>query len=235
MHLSVILFDGFTALDVVGGYEVLSRVPDIQVEFVAEEPDLISADTRRLGLAAYRSLNDLETTDILYVPGGPGVERLLANDRFLDRLAALHATTTWTVGICNGVGLLGAAGLVEGRRVATNWGWYDRIGAYGAIPTGARYEIDDKLVTGAGVSASIDTALVLTKALAGEEVMRLVQLGIEYYPAPPSPDTTVREVGSDARELVLAYEDSVAIPLLTEPPAWHNYLEVRALGVGRTG
>src|SRR5438128_722410 len=114
MRLSIVIFDGVTTLDAIGGYEVLSRIPGMEVEFVGEEKGVVAVDTRRLGLLAFRDFNEVTSTDVLYVPGGPGALELENDARFLDRIRALDATTTWTMGICNGVGLLAAAGLLKG-------------------------------------------------------------------------------------------------------------------------
>jgi putative intracellular protease/amidase len=186
MRLSIVLFDGFTALDVVGGYEVLANLPGVEVEFVAARRGVVAADTRRLGLVAYRSLAEVVDCDILYVPGGPGVLSALGDRALLDRLLSLHATATWTFGVCNGVALLAAAGiLAPGRRATTNWGWRERLAGYGVDVVAERYHRDGSVVTAAGVSASVDGALFLASLIAGEEAARLVQLGIEYFPAPP--------------------------------------------------
>ncbi|HEU4601924.1 MAG TPA: hypothetical protein VFS24_08140, partial [Steroidobacteraceae bacterium] len=96
MRLSIILFDGFTSLDVVGGYEVLSRIPGVETEFVAADRGVIAADTRRLGLAAYRTFEEVSSTDILYVPGGPGARPLETDVSFHDYLRALDASSKWT-------------------------------------------------------------------------------------------------------------------------------------------
>lgn len=192
MKLTILLSDGFTALDIVGGYEVLANVPGMQVEFAARETGLVWADTRRLALHAYRAFTDLASTDILYVPGGPGVGPGLTDATLISTIARLHAGATWTVGICNGVQLLGEAGVISGVEVTTNWAVRDKVAAYGARVNRSRFHRDGKVVTGAGVSASIDAGLFLAGLLAGEDVARTLQLGIEYYPAPPfgigSPD-----------------------------------------------
>src|SRR5437867_4877734 len=117
MRMTVLLFDGFTALDVVGGYEVLANVPGVDVEFAAAVPGIVAADTRRLGLVAYRDIEDVAETDILYVPGGPGVTSVMLDHELLGWIRRIHATTTWTVGICNGVGILAAAGVLDGATV----------------------------------------------------------------------------------------------------------------------
>jgi putative intracellular protease/amidase len=185
MRLTILLFDGFTALDVVGGYEVLANVPGMEVEFAAAAKGVVAADTGRLGMLAYRRFDELESTDILYVPGGPGVVAALADQALLDCIRRLDAASQWTVSICNGAELLGAAGLLAGRRVTTNWFAREQVAAYGALIEPARFHRDGKLVSGAGVSASIDAGLFLAGLVAGEATARLIQFGIEYYPDPP--------------------------------------------------
>lgn len=192
MRLTILLFDGFTALDVVGGYEVLANVPDMEVEFAADSEGVVATDTGRLGMLAYRRFDQLASTDILYLPGGPGVSAALDKQPLLDCIRRLDASSQWTVSICNGAELLGAAGLLAGRRVTTNWFARDKVAAYGAAVEPSRFHRDGKLVSGAGVSASIDAGLFLAGLLAGEATARLIQFGIEYYPDPPfgngSPD-----------------------------------------------
>lgn len=215
MQLTVVLFDGFTALDVVGGYEVLANVPDFEVEFVAADRGVIAADTRRLGLVAYRGIDEIASTDILYVPGGPGVSAGLSDQRLLGWVARMHATTTWTVGICNGVALLAAAGILDGVTVTTNWGWRDRVASYGVGVVPERFHRDGRIVTGAGVSASIDAGLFLAGMIAGEDMARLVQLGIEYFPAPPAfARAVVDDVPDGEKELLLAFESGPAMQRL---------------------
>lgn len=213
MRLTILLFDGFTALDVVGGYEVLANVPGVEVEFAAQDEGVIAADTGRLGMLAYRRLDQLASTDILYVPGGPGVAAALDNQPLLDAIRRLDATSEWTVSICNGAELLGAAGLLEGRRVTTNWFARAKVAAYGALVEHVRFHRDGKLISGAGVSASIDAGLFLAGLLAGEETARLIQFGIEYYPAPPfgngSPDQQ-----PDAAKAIIRRVEQAALPRL---------------------
>jgi putative intracellular protease/amidase len=208
MRLSIIIFDGFTTLDAIGGYEVLSRLPGIETEFVANERGVIAADTRRLGLAAWRELKEVDSTDILYVPGGPGAFPLEKDQGFLEKIRALDAASQWTVGICNGVGLLAAAGLLKGKKATTNWFYQDRLRAYGAEFLAARYHRDGKYVTGAGVSASIDTGLFLASLLAGEQVAKTLQLGIEYYPAPPFPERSPEDVAPEIQDRVRRFEST---------------------------
>jgi putative intracellular protease/amidase len=193
MRLSILLFDGFTALDVVGGYEVLANVPGMTIDFVAAAPGPVAADSGALGMMASLSWAQLDATDILYVPGGPGVEAALGDAALIDCIRRVSPACSWTVGICNGVRLLGAAGMLDGRRVTTNYFAREQVRAFGAEVLPARHVRDGSLLTGAGVSSSIDTALWLAGQLGGETMARAIQLGIEYYPAPPfgngTPDT----------------------------------------------
>lgn len=219
MRLSILLFDGFTALDVVGGYEVLANLPGMDTEFVADAIGRVTADTRRLALHAYRRLDETLVTDILYVPGGPGVDKGLKNAALLETIRRLHASSTWTVGICNGVELLGAAGVIAGKEVTTNWFARERVAAFGARVCKARYQRDGKLVTGAGVSASIDAGLYLAGLIAGEDMATTIQLGIEYYPAPPFGNGTPDSAPVAAQAMVRAFEQAAPqrIELLKAP------------------
>lgn len=202
MRLSIVIFDGLTTLDAIGGYEVLARLPGMETEFVAPARGIVAADTRRLGMVAYRGFDEVDATDILYVPGGPGAFALEKDEAFLGKIRQLDSTSSWTVGICNGVGLLGAAGLLKGRSATTNWFYQDRLAAFGATFTGERYSRDGKYVTGAGVSASIDTGLFLASLIAGERVAKALQLGIEYYPAPPFPEQGPNDIPKELLERV---------------------------------
>lgn len=202
MRLSILLFDGFTALDVVGGYEVLANVPGMEVEFVSDHIGLVASDTGRLGMAAYRSFDQLDATDIVYVPGGPGVAGAIRNAALMACVRRLYPTSTWTVSICNGAEILGAAGLLKGKKVTTNWFAREHVAAYGALVGTERYQRDGKLITGAGVSASIDAGLFLASLLGGETLARTIQLGIEYYPAPPFGNGTPDAQPQAAKDLI---------------------------------
>lgn len=210
MRLSILLFDGFTALDVVGGYEVLANLPGMEVEFVAAQRGLVAADTGWLGMQACRAFAALEATDILYVPGGPGVAAAIADGALLDCVRRVATTCAWTVSVCNGAEILGAAGLLEGRRVSTNWFARERVAAYGAQVTTERYVRDGQLVTGAGVSSSIDMGLFLAGLLAGEEVAKTIQLGIEYYPDPPFGAGTPDRQPPQRQQIIAAVERGAA-------------------------
>lgn len=221
MRLSIVLFDGFTALDIVGGYEVLASVPGVDVEFVAAQTGLVNADTRRLALLGYRSFEETQTTDLLYIPGGPGVFNGVNDAALVSTIARLHAASRWTFAVCNGVELLGAAGCLEGKRVTTNWFARERVAAYGAQVMPKRYERDGKLITAAGVSASIDGGLYLASLIAGKEVAQTIQLGIEYYPDPPF----ANEPGSNSPDS--ASESAKAIVRMFEMSSVERLAELR--------
>ena len=185
VDIAILLFDRLTALDAVGPYEVLSRLPDARVTFVASEPGLKRTDTTFLGLMADASLADLPHPDILLVPGGPGQVDAEKDEAVLEWLRAAHATTTWTTSVCTGSLVLGAAGLLDGKRATTYWLALEELARHGATPVNERVVIDGKIVTAAGVSSGIDMALTLAAHIGGDDLSRTLQLGIEYDPQPP--------------------------------------------------
>jgi len=208
MQIAFLLFDGITALDAVGPYEVLSRLPDAQVRFVAAQVGPQRCDMGSLALTAEHSLADVPSPDIVVVPGGPGTRELLANAEVLDWIRTAHQTSAWTTSVCTGALLLGAAGLLVGAPAATHWRALGDLTAFGAVATGARVVETGKIITAAGVSAGIDMALLLAQRVAGEQVAQAIQLIIEYDPHPPfdagSPERAPAAVAALARELLQA-------------------------------
>ncbi|HYI61719.1 MAG TPA: DJ-1/PfpI family protein [Acidimicrobiales bacterium] len=198
MDIAILLYDGFTALDAVGPYEVLVRVPGATVTFVATEAGPIRTDTRRLEVTADAALADLASPDIVVVPGGPGQEDHMGDEAVLGWLRAADATARWTTSVCTGSLLLAAAGLLEGKRATSHWLAVDRLADFGAVPTAERVVVEGRTITAAGVSAGIDMALHLVAAEAGDVVAQAIQLGIEYDPQPPfaagSPTTAPAEI-----------------------------------------
>jgi putative intracellular protease/amidase len=185
MNIAILLYDKFTALDAIGPYEVLSRLPDATVTFVAAEAGPVSTDNGMLTLLAERSLDDVREPDLLLVPGGPGEVAARAGGGALDWLRDADRTSTWTTSVCTGSLILAAAGLLDGRRATTHWLAFDELRRLGAEPVDERVVFDGKLVTAAGVSAGIDMALALAARIAGDTVAQAIQLGIEYDPQPP--------------------------------------------------
>jgi transcriptional regulator GlxA family with amidase domain len=185
MKTSILIFDGITALDAIGPYEVLGRPPGWEVEFVGKARGEVRTDSGSLGLNADRSLDEVEQTDIVLVPGGKGNRQLLEDEEVLGWVQRLDRQSTWTTSVCTGSLVLGAAGLLQGRRATGHWLFLEHLSAYGAEPVRERWVEDGKLITAAGVSAGIDMALHLVGREAGAEVAQAVQLGIEYDPSPP--------------------------------------------------
>jgi putative intracellular protease/amidase len=187
MNVAVLIFDELTALDAVGPYEVLSRLPGTKLEFVAEETGPKRTDTGALSLVADRSIADLDPSDVdlLLVPGGQGNRPLLDDEGVLDWIRGVHAASEWTTSVCTGSLVLGAAGILDGLRATSHWAYLDRLADYGAVPTAERVVVEGKVVTAAGVSSGIDMALTLVGEMAGPEVAQAIQLGIEYDPDPP--------------------------------------------------
>jgi transcriptional regulator GlxA family with amidase domain len=185
MNTAILLYDGFTALDAIGPYEVLSRLPGGSVTFVAAEAGPVRTDNGMLTVHAERSLADVPAPEIVLVPGGPGEVAERAGGPALEWLRAAHETSTWTTSVCTGSLILAAAGLLSGKRATGHWLAMEKLGELGAQPVSERFVIDGKIVTAAGVSAGIDMALALVAEIAGEQVAQAIQLGIEYDPQPP--------------------------------------------------
>jgi putative intracellular protease/amidase len=198
MNIAIVLYDKLTALDAIGPYEVLSRLPGARVQFVAAKPGPVTTDNGMLTLLAERSLGDVPDPDIVLVPGGPGEVAARAGEPTLEWLRHAHDTSTWTTSVCTGSLILAAAGLLTGKRATTHWLAFDELQRLGAEPVRERVVFDGKLVTAAGVSAGIDMALALAAAIAGDTVAQAIQLGIEYDPQPPfdagSPEKAPAEV-----------------------------------------
>jgi transcriptional regulator GlxA family with amidase domain len=185
VNIAIVLYDRLTALDAIGPYEVLSRLPGASLAFVAAEVGPVTTDNGMLTLLAERSLEEAGSPEIVLVPGGPGEVAARAGGPVLDWLRAAHETSTWTTSVCTGSLVLAAAGLLDGRRATSHWLAMEDLRALGAEPVSERVVFDGKLVTAAGVSAGIDMALTLAERIAGREVAEAIQLGIEYDPHPP--------------------------------------------------
>lgn len=204
MDIAIPIYDRFTALDAVGPYEVLSRLPGARVTFLAHEPGPVSTDNGMLSLTAERALEDLPHPELVMVPGGPGASELVDDERLLSWIGEAHEHSVWTTSVCTGSVLLGAAGVLDGLEATTHWLELDALEGFGARPTGRRVVEQGKVVTSAGVSSGIDMALVLAARIAGEDLAKAIQLTIEYDPQPPfdsgSVSTASPELVSTMRE-----------------------------------
>jgi transcriptional regulator GlxA family with amidase domain len=205
MQIAILLYERLTALDAVGPYEVLRAVPDWDVRFVGANSGNVRTDCGALGLSADHSLEEVSEADIVLVPGGDGSEEAMVDDVILEWLRRVDQSTKWTTSVCTGSLVLGAAGLLEGRRATSHWLFLDRLAALGADPVGGRFVEDGKVMTAAGVSAGIDMALHLVGREAGPEVAQAVQLGIEYDPQPPFDAGSPEKAPDPIVELVTAF------------------------------
>jgi putative intracellular protease/amidase len=184
MRIVIPLFDGFTALDAVGPYEVLSRLPDAEIVWAALEPGPITSEPGTLKLVADVATAEIDACDALVVPGGPR-SRQAAKAGLADWVRLIHPTTQWTTSVCTGADILGMAGVLQGLAATTHWSAADRLADYGATYADERVVVQGRVVTAAGVSAGIDMGLRLAALIAGDDVAKAIQLGIEYDPQPP--------------------------------------------------
>jgi transcriptional regulator GlxA family with amidase domain len=200
MEIAIPLYDRFTALDAVGPYEVLWRVPGARVRWIGAEARPYATD-RGLQLIAEATLDDVPAPDVIVVPGGTGTRDALRDERLVDWIRAADATSTWTTSVCTGALLLGAAGILDGLRATTHWAYMEHLETFGAEPTSDRVVRQGKVITSAGVSSGIDMALTLAAQIAGDEVAQAIQLRIEYDPMPPFDVGSVAKAPERIREL----------------------------------
>ncbi|MBV9015752.1 MAG: DJ-1/PfpI family protein [Alphaproteobacteria bacterium] len=197
------LFPRVTQLDFTGPHQVFSSVPGARVLLASRTGEPIESDG--ITFAGLWRLSDIERCDVICVPGGFGATNVaLADEEFLGQIRRLAGTARYVTSVCTGSLVLAAAGLLRGKRAACHWTWRDSLALFGAIPDPARVVRDGNVITGGGVTAGIDFALALVAELAGPETAQMIQLGIEYAPAPPfeagSPETAPPEILARLRE-----------------------------------
>jgi transcriptional regulator GlxA family with amidase domain len=187
LQIAIPLFPKFTALDAVGPYEVLQRIPTFDVTFVGHARGEVRSENAMLGLSADATFEELPQPEVIVFPGGVGTRPLESDERVLEWLRRAHATTRFTTSVCTGSIVLGAAGLLRGLRATTHWSCYPELTAHGAKPTPDRVveHLDRRIITAAGVSSGIDMALRLVELLADRTAAQAAQLMIEYDPQPP--------------------------------------------------
>ena len=208
MKIAILVFEKLTALDAIGPYEVLSRVPGVELTFVATEAGPLRTDTDRLGLNADATIEDIPEPDVVLVPGGEGNRPLLKDERVLDWLRHAHEHTAWTTSVCTGSLVLGAAGILDGKRATSHWAYREALREYGAEPVAERVVEDGKIMTAAGVSAGIDMALTLVGRMFDENVAKAIQLGIEYDPDPPFDSGSPEKAAPELVELIRGLENA---------------------------
>lgn len=184
MRIAFLFYDDMTTLDAIGPWEVLARLPGAQPIVTSRFGARVKTDT---GLVFDDTvpIAHVASADVLVVPGTGNVQPQLSDARTLDWVRAIDATTRWTTSVCTGALILGAAGLLKGKRATTHWAALPALAKFGATPANERVVRDGKVITAAGVSAGIDMALTLAAELTDETTARGLQLGIEYDPQPP--------------------------------------------------
>ena len=183
-EIGLLLFPDITQLDLTGPYEVFIKFPDAKVRLIWKSLDPVTAGGG-MRILPDTSFADCPQLDLVCVPGGAGMNPLLNDDETLGFIRSQALEARYVTSVCTGALVLGAAGLLKGKRATTHWMSHDMLSAFGAIPVNERYVIDGNIVTGGGVTAGIDFALGIAADLHGEEVARTIQLAIEYDPAPP--------------------------------------------------
>ena len=211
MQIAILIFNKLTVLDAVGPYEVLRSIPGWEVRFVGPEAGPVRADSGALSLIADHSIDDLTEADLVLVPGGEGNRPLLSDERVLEWLREIDRGTRWTTSVCTGSLVLGAAGLLEGKRATSHWLFTEQLREYGAEPSTERVVEDGKVITAAGVSSGIDMALHLVHRELGPEAAQSVQLAIEYDPQPPfdsgSPSKAPKEIVEAVTKIAAETDD----------------------------
>ena len=208
----MLLYPGFTPLDAVGPYHALSQFPGYEFSYVAKNAGPVS-DGGATTIHAQKSIDEVNSADILVVPGGlPAITMARSGDPLIDWIAKIHPTTDWTISVCTGALMLGAAGLLKDVPATTHWYSHTELSDYGAAPRDERVVESGKIMTAAGVSAGIDMSLVLSERIFGQEFAQKMQLDMEYDPKPPfnagHPRSAPIEVVSELRSLF----DSVLKP-----------------------
>ena len=215
LQIIIALYPGVTHLDFTGPHQVLVRTPNAKVTAASMGGQAIEAEG--LTFSNLADLTKLERCDVLLIPGGFGTAAAMLDEAFVAELRRLGGGAKYLTSVCTGSLLLGAAGVLEGKRATSHWLSYDHLASYGATPTEERVVIDGKVITGAGVSAGIDMALVLAEKLAGREVAEAIQLGIEYDPQPPFNAGAPSKAPAEIRDLVSALMGAVEESVMAEP------------------
>jgi transcriptional regulator GlxA family with amidase domain len=207
VQVAIALFPRVTALDAVGPYEVLQRVPELDVVFTGERRGEVRTDNGRLGLTVDTAFDEVPAPDVVVMPGGIGTRDLLDGGPHLDWLRAVHPGTRFTTSVCTGSLALGAAGLLDGLTATTHWGAAEWLRQYGATPVQERVveHLDRRIITAAGVSAGIDMAIRLVELLVDDVAAKAAQVFIEYDPQPPFDAGHPSKVGADVMDRIAEF------------------------------
>jgi transcriptional regulator GlxA family with amidase domain len=198
LQIAIPLFPRFTALDAVGPYEVLQRIPHIDVTFIGHRRGEVRTENGMLGVSVDATFEEVPDPDVIVFPGGVGTRPLEHDEQVVEWVRRAHGTTRFTTSVCTGSLVLGAAGLLQDLTATTHWACYPELEAHGAVPTAERVveHLDRRIITAAGVSSGIDMALRLVELLVDRTAAEGAQLMIEYDPQPPF-DTGSRAKADD--------------------------------------
>ncbi len=186
MQIAFLIYEGLTALDIIGPYEVFNQIPGVDIRFVAKQPGPIQVDSGAFSIGTDHKLADVPRPDVFVVPGGIAGTFAAAKDQeILNWVREAHAGSRYSTSVCTGSLILGAAGLLKDSNATTHWAAKALLEQTGATYTDKRIVIADKIITAAGVSAGIDMALYVMGELVGPELAKIAQLSIEYDPEPP--------------------------------------------------
>jgi cyclohexyl-isocyanide hydratase len=199
------VYPGMTQLDFTGPHTVFSRLPGVELIVASEPGGPIAADAG-IVFAGTRRMAEIDRCDLLFFPGGLSATTVANDEAFMEQARRLGTSARYLTSVCTGSLILGAAGLLKGRRAACHWAWRSLLPLFGAIPDEGRVVRDGDIITGGGVTAGIDFALTVAAELAGEAVAQTIQLTIEYAPAPPfdagRPETAPPEVLAQAQRMM---------------------------------
>ena len=207
MRVAIALFPRNTALDAVGPYEVLQRIPSIDVVFVGHRRGEVRTENDMLGLMCDATFDEVTDPDVLLVPGGVGTRELIRDEGMLQWVREVHRNTLFTTSVCTGSLILAAAGLLDGLTATTHWAAQDILGSLGVVYTPQRVveHLPQRIITAAGVSSGIDMALRLVELLVDRQAAEASQLMIEYDPAPPFDSGDLGKASEATRLLALEY------------------------------
>jgi transcriptional regulator GlxA family with amidase domain len=208
--IAFVLYPGFTALDIIGPFQVLASVPGHDAVFVAAEPGPVTDDTGRCQLIASASLKEMTAPDVVVIGGTLFNQE--PDHRVVQWLRQVHPATTWTTSVCTGSIYLAAAGILDGQDATTHWARAGELERRGARYTEQRVVERGKVITAAGVSAGIDMALTLLARMHGPQLAELVQLAIEYDPHPPFDTGSPSKAPAEIVEFVRGQLNTLAAP-----------------------
>jgi cyclohexyl-isocyanide hydratase len=201
IRIAFLVYPNVTQLDLTGPAQVLSRLGEAKVDLVWKTRDPVETDSG-FALLPTATLDEIQPTDILCVPGGFGCTDVMLDDEVLAWVRDVGGRAQWVTSVCTGSLILGAAGLLTGYRATSHWAWRDYLKLFGAEPVAERVVFDRNRVTGGGVTAGIDFAFALMAEIRGEDYARAVQLGLEYDPHPPLDSGTPEKAGESLVAMV---------------------------------